>query len=146
MRNFKTLLVSLIGLTALMYALQNLANIDAMREHVGATNSASFSSTASWTGFALMTLVQLAIAAVAFKGARDLFAARNGSAEEFKEAKSAAVWAGGLSLLSWFCLSLMVSAGLFQWGTDSGEAMLAKTFALGTTSALTILFVWGTTD
>ena len=91
MRNFKTLLVSLIGLTALMYALQNLANIDAMREHVGATNSASFSSTASWTGFALMTLVQLAIAAVAFKGARDLFAARNGSAEEFKEAKSAAV-------------------------------------------------------
>jgi len=49
-------------------------------------------------------------------------------------------------LLSWFSLSLMVGGGLFQWGTDSGQAALAKTFALGTTSALTILFVWGTKD
>ena len=41
---------------------------------------------------------------------------------------------------------LMVGAGLFAWGTDFGEVALAKSFALGTTSALTILFVWGTTD
>jgi len=129
-----------------MYAVQNLTNIGAMRQHVDTTNSGSASTAASWTGFALMTLVQLAIAAVAFTGAWDLFAARNGSADEFKEAKSAAVWANGMSLVSWFCLSLMVSARLFQWGTDNGEAVLAKTFALGTTSALAILFVWGTKD
>ena len=49
-------------------------------------------------------------------------------------------------MLSWFALSLMVGAGLFQWGSDGGEVALAKAFALGTTSALTILFVWGTTD
>ena len=146
MRTFKSLLVALIGLTALMYALQNFANIAAMREQIGATNARSGSSTASWAGFALMVLVQLAIAGVALKGAWDLFAARKGSAEDFKEAKSVAVWAGGLSLLSWFLLSLMAGGGLFQWGTDSGEAALAKTFALGTTSALTILFVWGTRD
>ena len=30
--------------------------------------------------------------------------------------------------------------------TDHGAAALAKSFALGTTSALTILFVWGTRD
>jgi len=146
MRNFKSLLVSLIGLTALMYALQNLTNIGAMRRHVDAADPGSVSPGASWTGFALMILIQLAIAAVAFKGAWDLFAARKGTAEEFKEAKSVAVWAGGLSLLSWFSLSLMVGGGLFQWGTNSGEAALAKTFALGTTAALTILFVWGTKD
>ena len=84
------------------------------------------------------------LAATALKGAWELFAARKGTAEKFKEAKSTAVWAGGLSLLSWFALSLMVGAGLYQWGTDNGAAALSKSFALGTTSALTILFVWGT--
>jgi len=146
MRIFKSLLVTFIGLTALMYALQNFTNVSAMRQQIDATSSGSGSPAASWLGFALMTLVQLTIASVAFKGAWDLFAARKGSAEDFKEAKTVAVWAGGLSLLSWFSLSLMVGGGLFQWGTDSGQAALAKTFALGTTSALTILFVWGTKD
>ena len=146
MRIFKSLLVSLIGLTALMYALQNVTDIGAMRQQLDAAKFGNASPAASWAGFALITLCQFAVAAAALKGALDLFAARNGTAEEFKEAKSVAVWAGGLSLLSWFALSLMVGGRLFQWGTDSGEVALAKSFALGTTSALTILFVWGTKD
>lgn len=145
MRVFKSLLVSLIGLTALMYALQNIAHAGAMRAQIAAVPS-SVPPAITWTGFALITLCQLLIAAVAFKGAWMLFAARRGTAEQFRESKTTAVWAGGLSLLSWFALSLMVGAGLFQWGTDFGSAALAKSFALGTTSALTILFVWGTTD
>jgi len=146
MRVFKSLLVSLIGLTALMYALQNLADIGAMREQMDIAKSGNASPVASWTGFALIVACQLAIAAVALKGGWDLFAARKGTADEFKEAKTIAVWAGGLSLLSWFALSLMVGGGLFDWGTESGDVALAKSFALGTTSALTILFVWGTRD
>jgi predicted small integral membrane protein len=146
MRTFKSLLVSLIGLTALMYALQNLTNIRAMHQQIDAMNSGSGAPATSWIGFALMTVCQLAISALALRGAWDLFAARRGSPEEFKDAKSVAVWAGGLSLLSWFMLSLMVGGGLFEWETDSGQSALAKTFSLGTTSALTILFVWGTKD
>ncbi len=146
MRLFKSLLVSLIGLTALMYALQSLADIGAMREQMEAAKSGNGSPGASWTAFALIITCQLAIAAVALKGGWDLFAARKGTADEFKEAKTVAVWAGGLSLLSWFALSLMVGGGLFQWGTESGDVALAKSFGLGTTSALTILFVWGTRD
>ena len=146
MRIFKSLLVSLIGLTALMYSLENLGSIGGMRQQIEAMPSAARAPGISWTGFALIILCQLAIAATALKGAWELFAARKGTAEEFREAKSTAVWAGGLSLLSWFALSLMVGAGLFQWGTDNGAAALAKSFALGTTSALTILFVWGTRD
>ena len=146
MRILKSLLVSLIGLTALTYALQNLTNIGPMRQQIDTATSGMASPVVSWTGFGVITLCQFAIAAAALKGAWDLWAARMGTAEEFKEAKSVAVWAGGLSLLSWFALSLMVGAGLFQWGTDSGEIALAKSFALATTSALTILFVWGTKD
>src|SRR5262245_39443784 len=107
MRIFKSLLVALIGLTALMYAVQNLAAIGSMREQIAATPLAGMSPAASWAGFALVTLCELAIGAAALKGAWDLFAARKGSADEFKEAKSTAVWAGGLSLLLWFALSLL---------------------------------------
>ena len=146
MRIFKSLLVALIGLTALMYAVQNVGAVGEMRRQVDAASSGWSSSVMSWTGFALMILCQLGIAAVALKGSWDLFAARTGTADEFREAKSTAVWAGGLSLLSWFLSSLMVGARLFDWGTDHGAAALAKSFALGTTSALTILFVWGTRD
>ena len=144
--DFQKPALSLIGLTALMYALQNLADIGAMRQQIDAARSADASPAASWAGLALITVCQLALAATALKGAWDLFVARKGSPEQFKEAKTTAVWAGGLSLLSWFALAIMVGGGLFQWGTDSGEVALAKSFALGTTSALTILFVWGTTD
>jgi predicted small integral membrane protein len=146
MRLFKSLLVSLIGLTSLMYALRNLGDIGEMRRQIDAMPSAANSPAISWAGFAVITFCHFLIAAVALKGAWDLFTARKGNADEFKEAKSVAVWAGGLSLFSWFILSLMVGAGIFEWGTDNGASALAKSFALGTTSALTILFVWGTRD
>ena len=66
MRIFKSLLVALIGLTALMYALQNLASIGGLGRQIEAerpgANSAEhphllFSNTpdASWMGFALIT-------------------------------------------------------------------------------------------
>ena len=144
MRILKSLLVGLIGLTALMYAIQNLADVGTISQQVGERHENWLA--ARWIGFALVILCQLAIAAVAMKGSRDLFAARNGIPDEFKEAKSAAVWAGGLSLLLWFILSLLVGSGLFQGGTESGAAALSKAFALGTTSAQTVLFVWGTRD
>ena len=154
MRAFKSLLVALIGLTALMYALQNIFDIGEMRQQIGSAASPdsyphrvfSNSPILSGAGFALIILCQLAIAVTALKGAWELFAARKGTPDQFREAKSTAVWAGGLSLFGWFAQSLMIGVGLFQWGTDNGADALAKSFALGTTSALTILFVWGTRD
>jgi len=158
MRIVKSLLVACIGGTALLYALQNLANIDDLRVQMqrvlsgadrGASPDVLFYSNSpalTWAAFAFAVLFQFVIAAVAFKGAWNLFAARKGTADEFREAKTVAVWAGGLSLLSWFALFFMTGAGLFQWGSESGQFALTKAFELGTTSALTILFVWGTTD
>ena len=146
MRIFKSLLVLLIGLTALAYAVQNVGEVGSMREQVAALAEPAAAAAMSWAAFGLITALLFLMAAVAAKGAWDIFAARNGSADEFRESKTVAVWAGGLSLLSWFALSLMVTAGLFQWGTDNGAVALAKCFTLGTTSALTILFVWGTRD
>lgn len=155
MRIFKSVLVSLIGLTALMYALQGLASVSELRFQAEAEPQAldayrqtflSGSPAASLAAFALITLCQFAIAGVALKGAWNLYAARNATDIEYKEAKSAAIWAGGLSLLLWFLLALMIGAGLFQWGSDFGAIALTRAFQLGSTSALTILFVNGVRD
>ena len=154
MRIVKSLLVACIGITALLYAVQNLANLEAMRAQMhhgmAATSPNAFfygiSPVLGWAAFGFAVAFQLVIAGVAFKGAWDLFAARKGTADEFREAKTVAVWAGGLSLLSWFALSFMTGGGLFQWGSASGQFALSKAYEHGTTSALTILFVWGTTD
>ena len=145
LRIFKSLLVLLIGLTATTYAIANLKGVGAMRQQIQ-DSPVAVNAAASWTAFGLVTLCHAGLAATAFKGAYDLFAARHGSPDAFKQAKTVAVWAGGLSLISWFILSLAGGAGLFQLGTDGGEAALGRAFALGTTGALTILFVWGTTD
>ncbi|MCL6684301.1 DUF2165 family protein [Sphingomonas alba] len=153
MRSFKSLLVALIGLTALMYAVQGLASIDEMKVQAEAAPGDAYRDTllsgspaATWTGFALITLCQFVIAGVAFKGAWDLYTARNATDAEYKEAKNLAIWAGGLSLLLWFALSLMIGAGLFQWGSEFGAMALTRAFQLGSTSALTILFVNGVRD
>lgn len=158
MRKLKSLLVLLIGLTALLYALQNLTNVGEMRHQIegllsgtgtaapGGTLFGSTSLTVNWVAFGALVLFELILAAVALKGAWDLFAARKGTGDEFKAAKTIPVWAGGLSLVLWFGQSLMIAGGLFQWGTEAGPMALTKAFELSTTSALTILFVWGTTD
>ena len=96
MRTFKSLLVALIGLTALMYALQNLRSVGDMRRHIE-TAPVVMSPAMSWAGFALITVCQFLIAAVALKGAWELFAARRGSPDEFKEAKSTATPASSKS-------------------------------------------------
>ena len=94
----------------------------------------------------IVGVLVLVIAVIAFKGAWDLYAARAATDAEFKTAKSAAIWAGGLALFSWFALSLMIGAGLFRWGSDGGALALARSFQLGSTAALTILFVNGVRD
>jgi len=144
MRVLKSRLVACIGVTALLYAMQNLGNVSEIREAQRAASGTL--PIFNWIAFGVVVLFQFLIAAVGLQGGWKLFAARHGTPEQFKEAKTLAVWTGALSLLVWFVLFFMTGGGLFQWGSESGEVAMAKAFALGSTSALTILFVWGTTD
>jgi predicted small integral membrane protein len=76
-----------------------------------------------------------------------LFAARNGTVEEFHAAKSAGSWAAGLALLTWFGLFFVLGGAFFQmWQTEIGSGSLRDAFAFATVSALTMLFVYLTDD
>lgn len=159
-RVLKSLLVLLIGLHALFYALQNIANISEAHAALGYVISGvdqtayphtmffkSSSSFLHWVALAAVLTGEFAVAFFGIKGGWDLFAARNRSAEEFHAAKRAGAWAAGLAILTWFGLFMTFGGAFFQmWQNEVGDGSLRGAFNFATASVLTILFVYLTDD
>ncbi len=159
-RILKSLLVLFIGLHALFYALQNIANLSAAQAALGYVISGadqvayphtlffkSASSGLHWAALILVLIGEFAVAFFGIKGGWDLFAARNGTAEQFHAAKSAGLWAAGLGLLTWFGLFMVFGGAFFQmWQNEIGDGSLRGAFYFAAISAITMLFVYLTDD
>lgn len=159
-RILKSLLVLAIGLHALFYALQNIANIAEAHgalayvvsgaDHQAYPNTLFFhsSNTAfSWAAIVAVLVGEFSVAVFGLKGAWDLYSARNGTAEQFHAAKKAGLWAAGLALLTWFGLFMTFGAAFFQmWQTDLGSGSMRGAFMYSMASAITMLFVYLTED
>jgi predicted small integral membrane protein len=160
LRVIKILLVLLIGLHALIYALQNLANLDQAHAAIGYVLSNTghevypntlFFSVANpsvhWIALGLVIVGELAIGACGIKGAWDMWAARNESAERFHVAKAYGVLAAGLALLVWFGFFMTFGAAFFQmWQTQVGAGSMEGAFMYSMASAITMMFVYLTGD
>ncbi len=159
-RMLKALLVLFIGLHALIYALQNIANLNEAHAALGYVLSGADhevypgtlffnvnSPAAHWAALALVIVGELAIGYFGIKGAWDMFAARDGTAEQFHTAKSAGLWAAGLALLIWFGIFMTFGAAFFQmWQTEVGSGSMEGAFMYSMASAITMLFVYLTDD
>ena len=159
-RILKSLLVLAVGIHALIYALQNIANLEVAHaaisyvmsgaDHQAYPDSLFFKSSSAilaWVALGIILLGEFAVAYFGIKGGWDLFAARKGSAEQFNAAKSGGHWAAGLALLTWFGLFGVVGGAFFQmWQTDAGDNSLRGAFFFALASAITILFVSLTPD
>ena len=160
LRILKVLLVLFIGLHALIYALQNLANLGQAHAALGYVLSNTghevypetlfFSVTspvAHWVALWLVIRGEAAIGALAIKGAWDMFAARRESAERFHAAKTYGVLAAGLALLVWFGFFMTFGAAFFQmWQTEVGAGSMEGAFMYAMASAITMMFVYVTGD
>lgn len=156
----KVLLVLSIGLHALLYALQNLANLDQAHaalgyvisgaEHQAYPHTMFFKSgnpAVHWAALILVLAGEFGVATFGIKGAWDMFAARKGPAAQFHAAKSAGLWAAGLALLTWFGLFMTFGGAFFQmWQTQVGTSSLEGAFMFASISAIVILFVYLTED
>ena len=159
-RILKSLLVLTIGVHALVYALQNVANIAAAQGAIayvmsGVDNEAyphtmffkTASPTLAWLALACILAGEFLVAFFGIKGGWDLFAARNGTVEQFNAAKSGGLWAAGIALLTWFGLFGVVGGAFFQmWQTEAGDNSLRGAFFFALASAITMLFVSLTPD
>lgn len=160
LRLLKALIVLVMGLQALFYALQNLANLHGATfaigyvisgaDHQHYPNTLFFHSGNPAFAIAALILVlvgEFAVAIFGLKGAWDMFAARNSTAEEFRTSMSAGQLAAAFALLTWFGLFMAFGGAFFQmWQTEIGNGSLDEAFKFATVSAIAILFVYNTPD
>ena len=159
-RLLKSVLVTLIGLHALFYALQNIANLVAAKaalayviggtDHVAYPDTLFFKSDLSalhWAALIAVLAGEFAVASLGLKGGWDLFQARNADTATFHAAKRYGVLAAGMALITWFGLFMTFGSAFFQmWQTEVGDGSLNGAFMFATISAITILYVCLTPD
>ena len=162
-RILKIMIVLVIGLQALFYGLQNIANLHSVHgtifslgyvlsgvEHVHYTKTMFFYSTSPALTMAAVILVIVAELAVGFfglKGAYDMFAARRASFEEFRNSMLAGQVAAALALLTWFGLFMTFGGAFFEmWQTRIGGGTVDLAFRIASISAIAMLFVYNTPD
>ena len=160
LRMLKILLVLFIGLHGLIYALQNLVNLDQAHAALGYVLSneghevypgsmffAVTSPMLHWAALWLVILGEFAIGYFGIKGAWDMFAARKDNVEQFHAAKSNGVIAAALALFVWFGLFMTFGAAFFQmWQTELGAGSMEGSFMYSMASAITMMFVCVTQD
>jgi predicted small integral membrane protein len=159
-RILKALLVLTIGLHALVYALQNVANLNEAHAALGYVLSGAdhevYPSTlffdisdpaAHWVALAAVIAGEIAIGFFGLKGAYDMFVQRNGTPEQFHSAKRSGLWAAGIALLVWFGFFMTFGAAFFQmWQTEVGAGSMEGAFMYSMASVITMLFVSLTPD
>ena len=151
-RTIKILMAASVALFCLVYALQNIWNLDAARWFVSYTTGmeghdkypSHFGPAITSPlihGIMLWIIIALEITAglLAAKGAYDLFQARDGSAEEFNAAKTYAIAGCGIGILIWFGLFSAIGGAYFQmWQTEAGGSALAN----ATWFSIQLALVW----
>lgn len=160
LRILKILLVLLIGVHGLIYALQNLVNLDEAHAATGYVLSnqghevypdtmffAVTSPILHWCVLWLVIVGEFAIGYFGMKGAYDMFTARGDTAERFHAAKLNGVVAAALALIVWFGLFMTFGAAFFQmWQTELGAGSMEGSFMYSMASAVTMMFVYVTQD
>jgi predicted small integral membrane protein len=154
-RYVKAALVAFISLMCLMYAAQNVANLQAAHFFVSAATStagheaypASFgpgleSPALAWLALAIILAGEITAGVLAARGAWALWAARSAGADAFNAAKRYANLGGGVALLVWFGLFTVVGGAYFQmWQTELGGGSLDGAFQFVTQIGIVLLFV-----
>jgi predicted small integral membrane protein len=143
-----------IGAIGLLFFLDNLFNLESAYSVVSFVISGAeqpyykilgptFSST--WlTYLALFTIMtgELAVGAMGFLGAFRMIKERNGSAESFSAAKSAAIAAGVLGMLIWYGFFVVIGEGYFHmWQTETGLGSVEGAFRYGTVCAVLMFYI-----
>lgn len=154
-RYLKTVLVAFVALMCLMYAAQNIVNLDeaygfvasaaGMKDHAAYPSSFGPAIEAPfllWAVLGAIVLLETAAGLLAGWGAWDLWAARRAPGPAFNAAKARAVLGCGMALVVWFGLFAAIGGAYFQmWQTALGGAALAGAFQFAAQIGIVLLFV-----
>jgi len=154
-RLLKIVFVAFISLLCLIYAAQNVANLDACYQafayvlgrvdhqvYPGSIIPAMQSPAVIWLALVLVVTLEFAAGLLAAKGAWDLWDARKAPAAEFNGAKTYALAGCGMGIVVWLGFFAVFGGALFQmWQTEIGGMSMNGAFQLFAACALIFLVV-----
>ena len=141
-RNTKILLSLCVAAMCLIYAGQNLANIQQAFgavayvignvDHQVYPNSIGPTITSPalvWVAVTVIIALEILAGLVTLKGSWDLFQARSADAATFDRAKRVTLLGIGLAMLVWFGLFHVIGGAVFQqWQTELGHNSMTDAF------------------
>lgn len=155
LRLLKVVLIVLVALQGLLYALQNLVNLDAAFQAVAFSLSQSGhqlypagllpsiqAPVLVGAVLAVIILIELLVGLTGLFGAWRMSRELRASPEAFHQSKEMAVVACGLAIAVWFGMFMVGgSAGLQMWQTEAGAGAVNGAFTYAAMSALILLIV-----
>jgi predicted small integral membrane protein len=154
-RYLKMILLICVSLQGLLYAIQNVANLDqafaslayvmSNQDHVAYPNSAFPAITSPlliWIALGLVLIGEFGAGLLSAKGTWNLFVKRGASADEFNAAKTLGILGCGVAVVTWFGLFLVFGSAYFQmWQTAIGDGSFKGAFICMGSSAFVMLFL-----
>jgi len=142
LRILKTVFVVLIALLCLVYAAQNIANLEACRAAFAYVMSnadhkiypVSFGPAITnpaliWLALVFVVGGELSAGLLSAKGALDMWSARKAPAGDFRNAKKYALIGSGLGIVVWLGFFSVIGGAFFQmWQTTAGQASMSDAF------------------
>ena len=154
-RHLKIVFVGFISLLCLIYAAQNVANLDACYQAfayvLGAADHQIYpdsifpavqSPAVIWLVLVVVVGLEFIAGLLAAKGAWDLWGARKAPAADFNGAKTYALFGCGVGIVVWLGLFAVFGGALSQmWQTEIGGASMDDAFQFFVACAFIFLIV-----
>ena len=154
-RHLKIVFVGFISLLCLIYAAQNVANLDACYQAfayvLGAADHQIYpdsifpavqSPAVIWLVLVVVVGLEFIAGLLAAKGAWDLWGARKAPAADFNGAKTYALFGCGVGIFVWLGLFAVFGGALSQmWQTEIGGASMDDAFQFFVACAFIFLIV-----
>lgn len=154
-RALKMVLLAFVAVLCLVYAAQNLVNLQAAHGFVAGMSGmvgheayperigpAVTAPLLTWSMLGLIIALELAAGVCAAKGACDLWRARRAPADAFHRAKQWGVFGCGLGIVIWFGIFSAIGGAYFQmWQIPAGAAVLENAFWFSAQLGIILLVV-----
>ena len=154
-RYLKIIVSIIASAMALIYALQNIANINAAHGALvyvlsGAGHEVypetlffkSSNTLLAWIALIIVLIGELLAGLFLLKGAVDMYKCSSGSSNEFNASKKLAEIGAGIGIIVWFGLFGVIGAAFFQmWQTEVGTGSMNGAFQYFISMAFTLLFI-----
>jgi len=154
-RILKCVLALCVALMCLIYALQNVVNLDAAYGFVALMTSmqgheaypshfgpAVSSSALNWTILWIIILSEFAAGLLAAKGSYDMWMARSADTSSFSEAKKFGILGAGFGVVIWFGYFSAIGGAYFQmWQTAAGGPPLNNAAQFVTMCGLVMIYL-----